>query len=89
MKANCELVGASVTESTFEGKTYRKLHCYVVMDHGPVIASKGSQALDLTVKGEEIPAYKDKVFELVGSTVSVIYDKSGTAYKLYDIEEAK
>ena len=86
MIAKCDIVGASVTESTWEGKVFRKLHSYVVLDHGPTIANRGSATLDLVVKEAEIQAMKDKVFDAVGSVANVIYDKAGQSYKLYDIQ---
>lgn len=86
MIVKCDVVGASITESTWEGKVFRKLHCYVITDHANTIANRGQATLDLIVKEAEIQAMKDKVFDAVGTTCNVIYDKAGSNYKLYDVQ---
>lgn len=83
-----ELIGASITERTDQktGKVSQKLHAYIKKDFERVISCKGDQVVEAVVFNNDIPLFKDNVYNLVGKKVRIICDYTQFGIKLYSCE---
>ena len=88
MVAKGRLIGACVTEKTYDGKLTQKLHVYVQKEFSNVVSCKGDQVIECNVFQSEIGTFKDKAYDLVGKEVNIIYDYSKFGIKLYSLEPA-